>query len=94
MFSVPVGGAVEVERSTLVRAKRDRIFIKGSGTSIVRAGEMDELTVVEKRLDLLVCAKLRDRTKLERALVTQDRLREKSKAWDGVKELRKWRDSR
>ena len=55
---------------------------------------MDELTVVEKRLDLLVCAKLRDRTKLERALVTQDRLREKSKAWDGVKELRKWRDSR
>jgi hypothetical protein len=60
----------------------------------LRAGEMDEIPAVEKRLDLLVCAKLRDRTRLERALLTQDRLREKSKAWDGVEELRRWRDSR
>jgi len=50
--------------------------------------------VVEKRLDLLVCAKLRDRTRLERALLTQDRLREKSKAGDGLEELRRWRDAR
>lgn len=50
--------------------------------------------VVEKRLDLLVFAKLRDRTRLERALLTQDRLREKSKAWNGVGELRRWRDAR
>jgi hypothetical protein len=55
---------------------------------------MDEITVVEKRLDLLVCAKLRDRTRLEHALLTQDRLRNKSKAWDGVEELRRWRDPR
>jgi hypothetical protein len=54
---------------------------------------MDEITVVEKRLDLLVCAKLRDRTRLERALLTQDRLREKSKAWNGAEELRRWRDA-
>jgi len=60
--------------------------------STQRAGEMDD--VVEKRLDLLVCAKLRDRTRLERALLTQDRLREKSKAGDGLEELRRWRDAR
>jgi hypothetical protein len=55
---------------------------------------MVEITVVEKRLDILVGAKLRDKTRLERALLTQDRLRKKSKAWDGAEELRRWRDSR
>jgi hypothetical protein len=55
---------------------------------------MDEIKVVEKRLDILVGAKLRDKTRLERALLTQDRLRKKSKAWDGAEELRRWRDSR
>ena len=55
---------------------------------------MDEIKVVEKRLDILMGAKLRDKTRLEHALLTQDRLRNKSKAWDGAEELRRWRDPR
>jgi len=50
--------------------------------------------VIERRLDLLLNARLRDRDKVEKAISTQDRLREKSKGWKGVEEIRKWRDSR
>jgi hypothetical protein len=52
----------------------------------LRAGEMDESMVIEKEIE-----STRDRIRLERALVTQDRLREKWKAWDGLGELRRWR---
>jgi metal-responsive CopG/Arc/MetJ family transcriptional regulator len=32
------------------------------------------------------------RARLERSVATQERLREKSAGWDGVAEVRKWRD--
>ncbi len=35
----------------------------------------------------------RRRARLERAVAAQDRLRKKSGAWDGVAEVRKWRES-
>lgn len=35
----------------------------------------------------------RRRARLERAVAAQDRLRHKSGAWDGVAEVRKWRES-
>ncbi len=35
----------------------------------------------------------RRRARLERAVAAQDRLRNKSGAWDGVAEVRKWRES-
>jgi len=35
----------------------------------------------------------RRRASLERAVAAQDRLRMKSGAWDGVAEVRKWRES-
>lgn len=49
---------------------------------------------IEKRLEILVGARLRDRTRLEDAIVTRDRLRKKSKGWTGAEEIRKWRNSR
>lgn len=35
----------------------------------------------------------RRKARLEQARATQDRLREKSGKWDGVAEVRKWRDT-
>ena len=48
------------------------------------AGRLDETNVVEKRLEILVGARLRDRNRIENAISTQDRLRKKSKGWNGV----------
>lgn len=53
-----------------------------------------KINVMEKRLEMLDGARLRDRDRIENAISTQDRLREKSKGWNGAKEIRKWRDSR
>lgn len=55
---------------------------------------MNTASNVEKRLEIIVGARLRDRKRIENAISTQDRLRKKSKGWDGAKEIRKWRDSR
>ena len=50
---------------------------------------------IGKRRGLMIVeAKLRDRSRIEKAILTQDRLREKSKKWNGAKEVRKWRDLR
>ncbi|MGB2726860.1 MAG: hypothetical protein WBD09_00085 [Halobacteriota archaeon] len=58
------------------------------------AGRLDEINVVEKRLEILVGARLRDRNRIENAISTQDRLRKKSTGWNGAAEIRKWRESR
>lgn len=50
--------------------------------------------VMEKRLDVLLKARLRDKGKIEEAISTQDRLRKKSEGWKGTEEIRNWRDSR
>ena len=55
---------------------------------------MNTVSIVEKRLEIIVGSKLRDRKRIENAISTQDRLREKSKGWNGAKEIRKWRESR
>ncbi len=57
-------------------------------------GRIDKLNVMEKRLEVIVGARLRNRTRIENAISTQDRLRKKSKGWSGAKEIRKWRNSR
>jgi hypothetical protein len=57
-------------------------------------GRMAEIKAIEKRLEVIVGARLRDRTRIENAILTQDRLRKKSKGWNGGKEVRKWRESR
>jgi len=54
----------------------------------------DTVGIVEKRLEIIVGARLRDRKRIENAILIQDRQREKSKGWNGAKEIRRWRDSR
>ena len=57
-------------------------------------GGMNKMNIIDKRLEVIVGARLRNRTRIENAISTQDRLRNKSKGWSGTKEIRKWRDSR
>ena len=54
---------------------------------------IDKIAVMEKRLEVIVGARLRDRNRIKNAISTQDRLRKKSKGWNGAKEIRKWCDS-
>ena len=56
--------------------------------------EMDTLEIVERRLAVLICARLRDRSQIKHAISVQDRLRSKSMGWSGAEEIRKWRDTR
>ena len=56
--------------------------------------ERDTIATLEKRVALLTGARLRDKGKLKEAILIQDKLREKSKGWDGAAEIRKWRDLR
>lgn len=56
--------------------------------------EMDTLDVVERRLEVLVCARLRDKSQIKHAISVQDRLRSKSTGWSGAEEIGKWRDLR
>ncbi len=50
--------------------------------------------VIEKRLEAILGARLRDKKRIENAISTQDRLRKKSKDWNGAAEISKWRESR
>ncbi len=56
--------------------------------------EMDTLDVVERRLEVLICARLRDKSQIKHAISVQDRLRSKSTGWSGAEEIGKWRDLR
>lgn len=40
--------------------------------------EMDTLEMVERRLAVLICARLRDRSQIKHAISVQDRLRSKA----------------
>jgi hypothetical protein len=61
--------------------------------AIGRTDEVDKINLIEKRLEIIIGARLRDRSRIENAISTQARLRKKSKGWNGAKEIRKWRDS-
>ena len=49
---------------------------------------------IKRRLEVIMDARLRERNIIENAISIQDRLRKKSKGWNGAKEIRKWRESR
>lgn len=71
------------------------IWLLGGVSKMKEKNErFDTVGIVEKRLEIIVGARLRDRKRIENAILIQDRLREKSKGWNGAKEIRRWRDSR
>jgi len=54
----------------------------------------NDLESLKKKFDLLTLSRYRDRSKIEDAVKVQDRLREKSGDWNGVEEIRRWREKR
>ena len=56
--------------------------------------DMDTLEIMEKRLEILTCARLRDKSQIKDAISVQDRLRDKSTVWSGTEQIRKWRNLR
>lgn len=56
--------------------------------------ELDTLDIIEKRLEIMVGARVRDKDRMMHAIEVQDRLRGKSKNWKGAEEIRKWRSRR
>ncbi len=56
--------------------------------------KIDTLDLVEKRFEVMVGAKLVDSNKSGEAASVQDKLRKKSKNWDGAAEIKKWRQAR
>jgi len=57
--------------------------------------QLDDIFIVQKRLEILWSARLRNKTKSKEAVKIQDRLSKKSsKDWSGAEEIRKWREKR
>lgn len=56
--------------------------------------ELDTLDIIEKRLEIMFGARVRDKDRMMHAIEVQDRLRGKSKDWKGAEEIRKWRNRR
>ena len=53
----------------------------------------EDISIVQKRLEILWLTRFTDRTEEEEAVRIQERLSEKSPdGWSGTEEIRKWRD--
>lgn len=53
----------------------------------------DDISIVQKRLEILWSTRFTDRTEVEEAVRIQERLSKKSPdGWSGTEEIRKWRD--
>ena len=57
--------------------------------------ELDNLNLMQKRIEFLIGARMKDRKKIQEAARSIDKLRRKApKGWDSAEEIRKWRDRR
>ncbi len=56
--------------------------------------EIDTLDTIERRLEIMLGARVRDKDRMMRAIETQDKLRKKSRGWKGAEEIRRWRNQR
>ena len=56
--------------------------------------EIGTLDTIERRLEIMFGARVRDKDRMMHAIETQDKLREKSRDWKGTEEIRKWRNQR
>jgi len=56
--------------------------------------DMDTLDIVEKRLEIMFGARVRDKDRMVHAVEVQDKLRSKSRGLKGEIEIRKWRNQR
>ena len=55
---------------------------------------LDFVKVMQRGIELITLSRFRDRARMKKGVEVHDRLREKSKGWNGAAEVRKWRDAR
>lgn len=56
---------------------------------------LDDIRLIQRRFELITVARYRDKTKIKKAMIMQDRIREKTKGGKNLTgEIRKWRDAR
>ena len=53
--------------------------------------QTSELVTYKKRIEILIGARLRETDRISSAIGIQDRIRKKTKYWQGAEEIRKWR---
>ena len=53
---------------------------------------MGNLEIFQKRMEIIVGARLRLDDRVKRAVAIQDKIRSKVKSWRGSEEIRKWRE--
>ncbi|MEK6901015.1 MAG: hypothetical protein AABX37_01600 [Nanoarchaeota archaeon] len=51
----------------------------------------DDLETYQKRIELLIGARFSESKNIQSAVETQDNIRKKIGAWEGTKEIRRWR---
>ncbi len=57
------------------------------------SGKIEDISIVQKRLEILWSTRFTDRSGVEEAVRIQERLSKKSpESWRGTEEIRKWRD--
>ena len=56
--------------------------------------QFEDLDVAQRRIGIMVAARLRKENRIREAVKTQDELSKKSGSWSGEKEIRKWRKER
>ena len=54
--------------------------------------QKDDLSLFQRRMEIMVGAELREEDRIDKAVKMQDSIRSKVKSWNGSKEIRKWRE--
>lgn len=54
--------------------------------------QIDNLELFQKRMEIIVGARLRLDDRIQKAVSLQDKIRQKVKHWHGAEEIRKWRE--
>jgi len=63
----------------------------------VKTDDFDNMNLIEKRIGYLLGARLRDKSRMKKAILKQDKIRSAHKGikeWNSVSVIRKWRESR
>ena len=56
--------------------------------------DIDDLSLFQRRIEIIIGAKLREEDRIADSIKIQDDIRSKIKSWNGSKEIRKWREKR
>ena len=56
--------------------------------------QIGNLELFQKRMEIIVGARLRSVDKIKKAVGIQDRIRQKIRHWNGAEEIRKWREKK